>query len=211
MFLFWGSILFLGWPHSVNLSSELQVKLEKRGVQCLLRIAVMSWWIPHIQIANPSKQFALHLQLRNWMTGRCLLCIYMMCALGIPFCLEQPSSSVMEYHPCFKFLSSRYKIFKVTWNHKSLKMRDCSICKSWFNCILIMAVTGHPSRSSFGWGLTEDTVAGLYQPLKVSLGKFGCKSLAQAQRERGFIATMRCCWRICSCHCLTPRNGAQIW
>lgn len=158
VFLFWGSILFMGWPRSVGLSSELQVKLEKRGVQCLLTIAFMSWWDPHP--ADRPKQFVLHL--RNWMTGRCLLCIYMMCALGTPFCLEQPSSNVMEYHPCFKFLS-KFKIFKVTWNQKSLKMTDCSICKSWVNCILIMAVTGNHSRSSFGWGPTEDTVAGLIE------------------------------------------------
>lgn len=31
----------------------------------------------------------------------------MMCALGIPFILEQPGSSVMEHHPCFKFVTKK--------------------------------------------------------------------------------------------------------
>lgn len=47
-----------------------------------------------------------------------MLCIYMMCALGIPFILEQPGSSVMEHHPCFKFVTKKYKIFKVARNYR---------------------------------------------------------------------------------------------
>ena len=49
------------------------------------------------------------------MVGRCMLCIMMMCALGMPFILEQPSSSVMEHHPCFQHLAQKFRIYKVTW------------------------------------------------------------------------------------------------
>ena len=55
--------------------------------------------------------------LRNHMVGRCMACLMMMCALGLPFVLEQLSTSVMEYHPCFQFLAQRFKIYRVTLAH----------------------------------------------------------------------------------------------
>ncbi|CAL1147042.1 unnamed protein product [Cladocopium goreaui] len=48
----------------------------------------------------------------NVMVGRCMACLTMMCALGLPFILEQPSTSVMEYHPCFQFLARQFRIYK---------------------------------------------------------------------------------------------------
>ena len=64
-----------------------------------------------MHIINIQKSWAL----RNVMVGRCMMMIFMLSALGIPWILEQPSSSVMEYHPCFQHLASKFRVFKVSW------------------------------------------------------------------------------------------------
>ena len=53
-------------------------------------------------------------KLRNTMVSRCMLMCLMMAALSAPWVLEQPASSLMEYHPAFQFLASRFKIYKAT-------------------------------------------------------------------------------------------------
>lgn len=49
------------------------------------------------------------------MVGRVCLCILVMSALHIPWCLEQPSSSVMELHPCFQYIAKKFVVYRAAW------------------------------------------------------------------------------------------------
>ena len=50
--------------------------------------------------------------LRNLMVSRVCLYILILTELCLPWCLEQPTSSLLEAHPLFVFLAQKYKIFK---------------------------------------------------------------------------------------------------
>ena len=52
--------------------------------------------------------------LRNRMVTRCCILISMCCMLGIAFILEQPASSVLQWHPDFQLLCKRYNIYRVS-------------------------------------------------------------------------------------------------
>ena len=43
------------------------------------------------------------------------VCVYLLilATLDIPFCLEQPASSLLEWHPLFAFLARNFTIYKV--------------------------------------------------------------------------------------------------
>ncbi|CAK9086958.1 unnamed protein product [Durusdinium trenchii] len=47
------------------------------------------------------------------MVTRCCIMIYMCCVLKIPFILEQPMSSLLQYHPDFQRLCRSFTIYKV--------------------------------------------------------------------------------------------------
>lgn len=47
------------------------------------------------------------------MVARVCLCLYMLSTLGMPWCLEQPASSVLERHPLFQFLCERFLVYKI--------------------------------------------------------------------------------------------------
>lgn len=54
-------------------------------------------------------------QLRNQMVVRVMAQILMLQLLRIPWILEQPSSSVMEHHPMFAWICSKFCVYRATW------------------------------------------------------------------------------------------------
>ena len=46
------------------------------------------------------------------MVARCCISILVCCALGIPFALEQPASSILELHPAMQFIAKKFAIYK---------------------------------------------------------------------------------------------------
>lgn len=49
------------------------------------------------------------------MVSRCVIICLMLATLDIPFILEQPASSLMQYHPHFQYLCKRFDIYRVAW------------------------------------------------------------------------------------------------
>ncbi|CAK9088946.1 unnamed protein product [Durusdinium trenchii] len=47
------------------------------------------------------------------MVSRCMILCLMLATLDIPFILEQPASSLMQYHPHFQYLCKRFDIYRV--------------------------------------------------------------------------------------------------
>ncbi|CAL1153606.1 unnamed protein product [Cladocopium goreaui] len=47
------------------------------------------------------------------MVCRCCICLLMCCITNTPFILEQPGSSLLEWHPYFQLLCRRFKIYRV--------------------------------------------------------------------------------------------------
>ncbi|CAK9052314.1 unnamed protein product [Durusdinium trenchii] len=47
------------------------------------------------------------------MVARVCLVLSITCSLHLPFILEQPSSSLMELHPAFRWLSKQFKIYRI--------------------------------------------------------------------------------------------------
>ena len=54
-------------------------------------------------------------QLRNCMVARCCICVLICCILQSPFVLEQPGSSLLEWHPLFQLICRKYRIYRVVW------------------------------------------------------------------------------------------------
>ena len=97
---------FIGWRLPAHLGTQANCAKRKKGSF----LDHKCWIISKL----PAELFKIWLApvLRNVMVGRCMACLTMMCALGLPFILEQPSTSVMEYHPCFQFLARQFRIYK---------------------------------------------------------------------------------------------------
>ena len=51
-------------------------------------------------------------QLRNVMVSRVVIYLLIMCLLKLCWCLEQPSSSLLEKHPLFAWLCKNFRIYK---------------------------------------------------------------------------------------------------
>ncbi|CAK9041269.1 unnamed protein product [Durusdinium trenchii] len=47
------------------------------------------------------------------MVSRCAISILILSALGVPWALEQPSSSVLEFHPAMQFIAKKFSMHKV--------------------------------------------------------------------------------------------------
>ena len=54
-------------------------------------------------------------KLRNTMVSRCCVLLMILCLLDIPWILEQPASSVLQYHPDFEYLCKKFSIYRVAW------------------------------------------------------------------------------------------------
>ena len=50
---------------------------------------------------------------RTLMVARCAISILVLSALGVPWALEQPSSSVLEFHPAMQFIAKKFSVHKV--------------------------------------------------------------------------------------------------
>ena len=47
------------------------------------------------------------------MVARVCFCLYLLSSMGVPWCLEQPASSLLERHPLFQHLCRRFEVFKI--------------------------------------------------------------------------------------------------
>ena len=65
------------------------------------------------------------------MVCRCCLCALICCLLKVPWVLEQPGSSLLEWHPYFQLLCKRFKIFRVIWKHAGMLGEDTT--QTWCN------------------------------------------------------------------------------
>lgn len=61
--------------------------------------------------------------LRNEMVTRCIILCIICSILGIPWVLEQPASSVMQYHPHFQYFTKRFDVYRAT-QLKLVKLGD---------------------------------------------------------------------------------------
>ena len=53
-------------------------------------------------------------QPRNLMVARCMILCLILGLLRVPFILEQPASSLTQYHPLFEYVCKKLDIFRVT-------------------------------------------------------------------------------------------------
>ena len=53
--------------------------------------------------------------LRNCMVSRCCILALVCCILRIPFILEQPASSLMQFHPDFQYLCRKFEIYRAPY------------------------------------------------------------------------------------------------
>ena len=54
------------------------------------------------------------------MVSRCAISILILSALGVPWALEQPSSSVLEFHPAMQFIAKKFSMHKA-WHDLACK------------------------------------------------------------------------------------------
>lgn len=54
-------------------------------------------------------------QLRNLMVTRCCLLAWICSMLDIPWVLEQPGSSLLQWHPAFQKLAKKFDIWRAAW------------------------------------------------------------------------------------------------
>ncbi|CAK8996761.1 unnamed protein product [Durusdinium trenchii] len=47
------------------------------------------------------------------MVTRCCIMIYICCSLGLPWILEQPGSSLLQYHPDFQRICAKFTVYRV--------------------------------------------------------------------------------------------------
>ena len=124
--MFW----LVGTSHPGQFRYRLQplVPLWQQYRACAIRAKKR---VPQKRGESQTRNLPIHmlatLCLRNYMVGRCMACVMVMCALGMPFILEQPSTSVMEFHPCFQLLARQFKIFKDPW---AQRIHACMKCFS---------------------------------------------------------------------------------
>ena len=79
--------------------------------------------VSHIYIAKHKPVGST--MLRNRMVTRCCILIGICCSLGLAFILEQPASSVLQWHPDFQLLCKRFNIFRVSCLQQ-ITMEICS-------------------------------------------------------------------------------------
>ena len=63
-----------------------------------------------------------------------ILCL-MLATLDIPFILEQPASSLMQYHPHFQYLCKRFDIYRVPLTYTGFESQT-----EWKKCVQLASV-----------------------------------------------------------------------
>lgn len=64
------------------------------------------------------------------MVTRCCIMIYICCSLGLPFILEQPGSSLLQYHPDFQKICRGFDIYRVAWLNKPSSLQN-NVNRKW--------------------------------------------------------------------------------
>lgn len=58
------------------------------------------------------RKYAFPTDPRNEMVSRVCMVLAVMSALKLPWLLEQPSSSVMAWHPCFRWIVRHFRVYQ---------------------------------------------------------------------------------------------------
>lgn len=100
---------------------------------------------------------------RNTMVARCCICIFICCILKTPFVLEQPGSSLLEWHPLFQVLCKRFCIYRAPQPNS-----DAALYFRWHEGSMDNLNVGHhtsfqPPRYFFGWAHTAVEVPCQYK------------------------------------------------
>ena len=52
---------------------------------------------------------------RNRMVARTCVYLLVLSSLRVPWCIEQPASSLLEAHPLFSYLLKKFTIYRAAW------------------------------------------------------------------------------------------------
>jgi len=78
----------------------------------------VSWtWVTHFHIHDAT--ITTSFDPRNCMVARTVIYLYIMSILGLCWCIEQPSSSLLEKHTAFQWLCKQTKVYRVPWQNIS--------------------------------------------------------------------------------------------
>ncbi|CAL1133886.1 unnamed protein product [Cladocopium goreaui] len=105
----------IGFAYAIS----LVLRLRRTAGLCWLAPVCSTWvWINRSTSGRSRERplGAVHLAQvanANCMVSRCCILALVCCILRIPFILEQPASSLMQFHPDFQYLCRKFEIYRV--------------------------------------------------------------------------------------------------